>query len=43
MAYETLRYDVTDGVVQVLAVVAKSEADPWLAKHGEGDETSGSV
>jgi mRNA interferase RelE/StbE len=28
-------YDVTDQVVQVLAVVLKSEADEWLAKHGE--------
>ena len=28
-------YDVTQGVVQVLAIVLKSEADAWLAKHGE--------
>ena len=27
--------DVTQGVVQVLAIVLKSEADAWLAKHGE--------
>jgi mRNA interferase RelE/StbE len=36
-------YDVTEAVVQVLAIVLKSEADAWLAKHGEGDETSGPV
>jgi mRNA interferase RelE/StbE len=36
-------YDVTEKVVQVLAVVLKSEADAWLAKHGESDETSSSV
>ncbi len=36
-------YDVTEAVVQVLAIVLKSEADPWLAKHGESDETSPSV
>jgi mRNA-degrading endonuclease RelE of RelBE toxin-antitoxin system len=28
-------YDVAETVVQVLAVVPKSEADAWLAKHGE--------
>jgi mRNA interferase RelE/StbE len=33
-------YDVTDELVQVLAIVPKSEADAWLAKHGESDETS---
>ena len=36
-------YDVIEGVVQVLAIVPKSEADAWLAKHGESDETSGPV
>jgi mRNA-degrading endonuclease RelE of RelBE toxin-antitoxin system len=36
-------YDVAEGVVQVLAVVPKSEVDAWLAKHGESDETSSSV
>ena|SRR5437879_3308770 len=36
-------YDVTEEVVQVLAIVPKSGADAWLAKHGERDETSGSV
>jgi mRNA interferase RelE/StbE len=36
-------YDVTEGVVQVLAIVPKSEVDAWLAKHGESDETSSSV
>src|SRR5438128_7777604 len=36
-------FDVSGGVVQVLAVVSKSGADAWLAKHGETDETSGPV
>jgi mRNA-degrading endonuclease RelE of RelBE toxin-antitoxin system len=36
-------YDVTDEAVQVLAIVPKSEAEAWLAKYGESDETSGSV
>ena len=36
-------YDVIEREVQVLAIVAKSEVDAWLAKHGESDETSSSV
>ena len=36
-------YDVTEKAVQVLAIVQKSEAESWLAKHGESDETSFSV
>ncbi len=36
-------YDVGEKVVQVLAIVLKSEADAWLAKHGESDETGSSV
>src|SRR5437016_10993665 len=32
-------YDVTEGAVQVLAIVAKSEAEEWLDKHGESNET----
>ena len=36
-------YDVSELVVQVLAIVPKSAADAWLAKHGESDETSGPV
>lgn len=36
-------YDVTKKAVQVLAIVLKSEAESWLAKHGESDETSTSV
>jgi mRNA-degrading endonuclease RelE of RelBE toxin-antitoxin system len=36
-------YDVIEGVVQVLAIVPKSEADAWLAKHGESDETNTSI
>jgi len=27
-------YDVSDGVVEVLAIVAKSEAESWLAQVG---------
>ncbi|MFB2968300.1 type II toxin-antitoxin system RelE/ParE family toxin [Aerosakkonema sp. BLCC-F183] len=33
-------YDVAEGVVEVLAVVAKSEAEAWLEKEGEIDEGS---
>ncbi|MCI0461295.1 MAG: hypothetical protein L0Z62_30475 [Gemmataceae bacterium] len=36
-------YDVTEEVVQILAIVAKSQADAWLNQHGESDEKSGSV
>jgi mRNA-degrading endonuclease RelE of RelBE toxin-antitoxin system len=36
-------YDIAGDVVQVLAIVAKSDADAWLAKHGESDETGGTV
>jgi mRNA interferase RelE/StbE len=36
-------YDVAEAVVKVLAIVPKSEADAWLAKYGESDETSSSV
>ena len=36
-------YDVTEAAVQVLAIVPKSQADAWLAKHGESDETSATV
>jgi mRNA interferase RelE/StbE len=33
-------YDVTDQRVEVLAIVAKSHAAAWLARHGEpADET----
>ena len=31
-------YDVVGDEVQVLAVVAKSDADAWLEKLGKGDE-----
>src|SRR5262245_51389749 len=36
-------YDVTEEADQVLAIVQKSAANEWLAKHGETDETSGTV
>jgi mRNA-degrading endonuclease RelE of RelBE toxin-antitoxin system len=36
-------YDVSEAVVQVLAIVPKSEVAAWLAKHGESDETSSSL
>jgi len=35
-------YDVTDDVVEVLAVVPKSQANDWLERYGEKDEKSGS-
>jgi mRNA interferase RelE/StbE len=36
-------YDVTGNAVEVLAIVAKSEADAWLAKEGVSDEGSSIV
>jgi mRNA interferase RelE/StbE len=36
-------YDVTENLVEVLAIVLKSEADEWLERYGETDETGGSV
>ena len=33
-------YDVTGGEVQVLAIVAKADADAWLAEAGQPDEES---
>lgn len=38
-----LFYDVTENTVQVLAIVVKSDADAWLAKHGESDEENPTV
>lgn len=29
-------YDVSEGVVEILAIVTKSEAESWLRKVGEG-------
>jgi mRNA interferase RelE/StbE len=29
-------YDVTEATVEILAIVAKSEAESWLARFGEG-------
>jgi mRNA-degrading endonuclease RelE of RelBE toxin-antitoxin system len=31
-------YDVTDEAVEVLAIVAKSDAAGWLERHGEPEE-----
>ena len=36
-------YDVTEEVVQILAIVPKSAVDACLTQHGESDETSSSV
>lgn len=36
-------YDVTEGTVEVLAIVATSAAEQWLERHGEGNEKSRSV
>lgn len=36
-------YDVTADTVEVLAIVAKSQAAGWLERHGERDEESGSL
>ena len=32
-------FDVAERAVEVLAIVPKSRANAWLAKHGESDET----
>src|SRR5216110_244471 len=36
-------YDVSENIVEVLAIVPKSQADAWLAKHGESDETNSAI
>src|SRR5262245_52775762 len=36
-------YDVSETVVQVLAIVLKADADTWLTKQGESDEASGPI
>ena len=36
-------YDVVEGTVEVLAIVPKSDAKPWLDKMGELDEEGGTV
>jgi mRNA interferase RelE/StbE len=36
-------YDVTEKVVEILAIVLKSDAGAWLEKHGESDEADSSV
>ncbi len=40
LRFDDLRvfYDVTGEEVQVLAIVAKSDADAWLKQAGRGDE-----
>src|SRR5262245_44772000 len=32
-------FDVIEDVVEILAIVSKADADAWLKKHGESDET----
>ena len=36
-------YDVTERVVEVLAIVHKSDAQSWLQKAGESDESNRSL
>jgi mRNA interferase RelE/StbE len=36
-------YDVTERTVEVLAIVRKADAESWLKKHGETDETDRAV
>jgi len=36
-------YDVMGDQIQVLAIVAKSDADAWLAEEGQCDEDSSSL
>jgi mRNA-degrading endonuclease RelE of RelBE toxin-antitoxin system len=33
-------YDVTEGQIEILAIVLKSEATEWLAKHGKSERES---
>lgn len=37
---ERMFYDVTEERVEVLAIVLKSEATEWLAKHGKSEPES---
>ena len=36
-------YDVTEDRVEILAIVRKADADDWLRRIGEPDETNSSV
>jgi mRNA interferase RelE/StbE len=36
-------YDVTADGVEVLAIIPKSQAEQWLERYGESDETGASV
>lgn len=36
-------FDVTERIVEILAVVSKADADAWLKKHGESDEKDRAV
>jgi mRNA interferase RelE/StbE len=36
-------YDVHEQTVEVLGIVLKSAANEWLERHGENDETGGSI
>ena len=36
-------YDVGEDTVEVLAIVAKADANDWLEREGESDEGSGPV
>src|SRR5437867_3861356 len=36
-------YDVIEKAVEILAIVAKSEAETWRKKHGESDEANSTV
>lgn len=36
-------YDVTETAVEILAIVSKCDADAWLEKYGESDETDSPV
>jgi hypothetical protein len=35
-------YDVTESLVEVLAIVPKSQTEGWQERYGEADETSSS-
>ena len=36
-------YDVFESTVEILAIVDKTDADTWLTRFGESDETSSSL
>jgi hypothetical protein len=42
-AFIRVFYDVTETAVEVLTILPKSEAQAWLERYGEADETGGII